>query len=70
MKITINGDIKVFQGSATPLALSELIRNLGHDPKLIVVEFNGIILNKKTWDTQEVKDGDKLEIVTIVGGGS
>ena len=45
MKITINGILKELQNSSGPLALSELIKNLGHEPKLIVVEFNGIILN-------------------------
>ncbi|ABX09251.1 sulfur carrier protein ThiS [Prochlorococcus marinus] len=70
MKITVNGLLKVFQNSSTPLSLSEVIKDLGHNPKLIVVEFNGIILPQQDWDNQAVKDGDNLEIVTIVGGGA
>jgi sulfur carrier protein len=36
----------------------------------VVVEFNGLILTPDLWAAQHVKDGDSLEIVTIVGGGS
>ena len=31
--------------------------------------FNGIIINRQKWSEQKVQDGDKIEIVTIVGGG-
>ena len=70
MKFIINGEIKTinFQQSNPNLAL--LINYLELNPKLIVVEFNGIIINRKKWADQQVKNGDKLEIVTIVGGGS
>ena len=37
---------------------------------IIVIEYNGAILNQEMWEAQIVKDGDNLEIVTIVGGGS
>ncbi len=69
MRFIINGEIKTinFQQSNPNLAL--LINYLGLNPKLIVVEFNGIILNQEKWNQQQVKDQDKLEIVTIVGGG-
>ena len=48
----------------------QVIEALGHHPKLVVVEFNGLILTPDRWAEQAVKDGDSLEIVTIVGGGS
>jgi sulfur carrier protein len=34
------------------------------------VEYNGLILTPERWEAQQVQDGDNLEIVTIVGGGS
>ena len=69
MKFIINGEIKTinFQQSNPNLAL--LINYLDLNPKLIVVEFNGVILNQEKWNQQQVKDQDRLEIVTIVGGG-
>jgi len=33
------------------------------------VEYNGEILHRQYWENTEIKEGDKLEIVTIVGGG-
>ena len=50
--------------------LAKVIEALNHHPRLIVVEFNGIILPPNKWQYQHVQDGDTLEIVTIVGGGS
>ncbi len=69
MKFLINGEIKIinFQEANPNLAL--LIAALGLNPKLIVVEFNGLILNQQRWKHQQVSNEDRLEIVTIVGGG-
>ena len=70
MKLKINGEVKVLSSKPKPKSLSELVEQLGHQPCLIVIEFNGQILPRENWDKQQVKDGDTLEIVTIVGGGS
>ena len=51
-------------------SLGAVVRELGHHPKLVVVEYNGLILTPERWAGQEVQTGDNLEIVTIVGGGS
>ena len=69
MKFLINGEIKIvnFQKSAPNLEL--LIAALGLNPKIIVVEFNGVILNQQRWKNQQVSNEDRLEIVTVVGGG-
>ena len=70
MRLTINGEQKDIEPALNPLNLAILIEQLGHHPRLIVVEFNGTILNPQNWKQQKVQDGDSLEIVTIVGGGS
>tara|TARA_Y100001968_G_C19224002_1_gene651167 strand:- start:203 stop:415 length:213 start_codon:yes stop_codon:yes gene_type:complete len=70
MKLTINGELTFFKESKEPLTIARVVKQLTQHPQLIVIEFNGEILDQKTWAHQEVKDGDKLEIVTIVGGGS
>ena len=69
MKFSINGESKIinFQDNSPNLEL--LIAALGLNPKVIVVEFNGVIINQQRWKNQEVKDEDRLEIVTVVGGG-
>ncbi len=70
MRIRINGKIKFFEESSLPQNLLQIIESLGYHPRLVVVEFNGMILNQACWSEQLVKDGDTIEIVTIVGGGS
>ena len=70
MRIKVNGLIKKLDPEEEAPTLYGVISQLGYHPKLIVVEFNGIILEPSKWNKQEVKTGDSLEIVTIVGGGS
>jgi len=69
MKLSINGELKLIETKDIMVSLLLVIEQLGVNPKLIVVEFNGEIINSKNWSEQKVKDGDVLEIVTIVGGG-
>ena len=70
MKIKLNGDFKKIDTDQKSLNLSLVIKKLNLNPKLIVVEFNGLIINKKLWEDTIVREGAVLEIVTIVGGGS
>lgn len=50
-------------------ALPNLLQQMGLNPRLVAVEYNGEILHRQFWDTTEIREGDRLEIVTIVGGG-
>ena len=68
MQLTVNGELRRLDPSAK--TLDQVIQQLGHHPRLVVVEYNGLILTPERWEAQQVKDGDNLEIVTIVGGGS
>lgn len=49
--------------------LPTLLEQLGLNPRLVAVEYNGEILHRQFWDRTEIQEGDRLEIVTIVGGG-
>ena len=69
MKILVNGvekDVHLDSGKAF---LSTTLEILGYKPNTIVVELNELIINSKKWGEKLLKDGDKLEIVSIVGGG-
>ena len=70
MKLKINGEIKTIEKSNGEFLLEGLIELLGYKPQLVVVEVNGEIINPKVWISTKIKDGDCLEVVTIVGGGS
>ena len=49
--------------------LPELLQQLGLNPRLVAVEYNGEIIHRQYWSDTRLQDGDRLEIVTIVGGG-
>ena len=49
--------------------LPQLLEQLRLNPRLIAIEYNGEILHRQFWNDTEIKEGDQLEIVTIVGGG-
>ncbi len=64
--IQVNGkDVDCAAQMRLPLLLAQLKMN----PKLVAIEYNGEILHRQFWDQTEVRAGDALEVVTIVGGG-
>ena len=70
MKFKINGETKNINNSNEGFPLESLLELLGYKPQLVVVELNGAIINPKDWISTKIKNGDCLEVVTIVGGGS
>jgi sulfur carrier protein len=50
-------------------SLPEVLELLGFNPRLVAVEYNGEILHRQFWAETKVQAGDRLEVVTIVGGG-
>lgn len=51
------------------LSLPEVLAQLGFNPRLVAVEYNGEILHRQFWTDTLIQAGDRLEVVTIVGGG-
>lgn len=51
------------------LTLFELITYFNYNTSLFVLEYNNTICEKKKWNKISIKNNDKIEIVTIVGGG-
>ena len=51
------------------LTLFELINYFNYSVSLLVLEYNNLICNKKDWKNIFINNNDKIEIVTIVGGG-
>ena len=68
MKIRVNGEERLIQSNKN-ISLNETIRLLGYSSNTVVVEVNKLIINSEEWDEKYIKNGDKLEIVSIVGGG-
>ena len=65
--LVVNGEAR---RCAAGLNLEHALGQLGYQPRLVVVEFNGTILPRSAWTGQLVVESDVLEVVTIVGGGS
>jgi sulfur carrier protein len=55
---------------AGPTPLTDYVRRLGVDPRAIAVEVNGEILQRNAFVDCIFQDGDVVEIVRMVGGGS
>ena len=49
--------------------LQDLLNYFDYNSSLLVLEYNNFICNKKNWDKIQISTDDKIEIVTIVGGG-
>ena len=69
MKIKVNGEEKKIELDQKNVLLSTALNSMGYKPNTVVVELNNLIINSIKWEKVKLKDGDNLEIVSIVGGG-
>jgi thiazole synthase len=67
MQIILNGDPHEVAG---PLTLTALLAQLNIDPRRVAVEHNLTVVKRANYDSTPVQDGDQIEIVNFVGGGS
>jgi thiazole synthase len=65
--LTINDEPRAFDHALT---VAQLLTELGHDPKRIAVEVNEQIVRRDEQVQRVLCEGDRVEIVTLVGGGS
>lgn len=67
MNITLNGEKKEVPDGVTVLGL---LLQLAIQPERVAVELNENVVRKNAYATAQVKDGDRVEIVSFMGGGS
>ena len=66
MIISVNDrKVELAEGST----LSNLLDKLGLPPARVAIELNGLIVPRAGFSVQELKGGDRVEIVQFVGGG-
>ena len=53
----------------TPCTVDEFLQEIDLPPRSVVVELNGEPLPPSSFTEQQLKAGDRLEIVRIVAGG-
>jgi len=51
------------------ITLSDLLNYFDYKSALFVLEHNDYICNKSEWHKIRIKENDKIEIISIVGGG-
>ena len=66
MQITVNGSPKELSPGTT---VAQLLEQLKLQPKYVAVERNLDLLPRAQHGGCVLKDGDRLEVVTLVGGG-
>jgi thiamine biosynthesis protein ThiS len=67
LTIRLNGEPHELAG---PLSISALLADLGIDARRVAVEHNLVVVRRHAYDSTTVNDGDEVEIVNFVGGGS
>jgi len=67
MRITLNGKPETIDDRST---VADLLERLELAPVRVAVEINEEIVPRKTFGEAQIHDGDLIEIVTFVGGGS
>jgi thiazole synthase len=67
LRITVNGEPRT---AAPGTTVASLIAQLGMDAARVAVERNQDVVPRRTWAEAVLGDGDKVEIVAFVGGGS
>ena len=67
MRITLNGEPYDLDA---PLSVADLLMKLSIDPRRVAVEHNLTILRRQLFADTLVHEGDRIEIVNFVGGGS
>lgn len=66
MNIIVNGNLHQAEEGTTVAAL---LTSFGFTPQHVAVELNEELLPREQHPGCTLKDGDQLEVVTLVGGG-
>ena len=67
-KILVNGEAQDVQ---LPLSLTELIKlNKVLQPDMVSVQVNDDFVDRTEWDGLQIKEGDVVDFLYFMGGGS
>ncbi|NLX20305.1 MAG: sulfur carrier protein ThiS [Phycisphaerae bacterium] len=66
MRLVINGQERQMEPDTT---VSGLVSAFGLNPRHVAVEVNCELVPRRVFNTAALREGDRVEIVTLVGGG-
>jgi len=67
IQIQVNGEQRGCQAGAT---VGDLLRELAIKTERVAVELNLEVLDRKDFDHRSLKPGDRVEILSFIGGGA
>lgn len=66
MQVTVNGKSHQVDDGTTVI---DLLRTAGVPENYLAVEINDDVVPREQHATRTIQDGDRIEVVTLVGGG-
>jgi len=69
MEITVNGDKMILDETNATITKLLLAREV-ESPDMVAVQINGTFLDKANYETTSVANGDQIEFLFFMGGGS
>ncbi|MEK6525763.1 MAG: sulfur carrier protein ThiS [Nitrospirota bacterium] len=66
MQIQVNGEGRTASAGVT---IADLLRELDIRPDRVAVEVNTEILDRQEFDRRGLREGDRVEIISFIGGG-
>lgn len=69
MQITVNGESREFPAGEVNISLV-LTGQKVESPDMVAVQVNGVFVDKTEFDGTLLKDGDSVEFLYFMGGGS
>lgn len=70
LTVVLNGQPRVFEGLSPSSGVDGLVNELGLKGDRVAVELNGEIVPRTGWAEAQLREGDRVEVVHFVGGGS
>lgn len=65
--IQVNGQARSWRSGAT---VADLLQDLDIQTERVAIELNLEILDRAAFDQRQLKDGDRVEILGFIGGGT
>ncbi len=66
MRVKINGK----QEEVLETTLSDLLKAKNIEPRMVTVELNSKMVDRATLDQTRIQEGDEIEFLFFMGGGS
>ena len=70
LTVVLNGQSRSFERLSPSSRVEELVAELGLKGDRVAVELNGEIVPRTGWAEAQLHEGDRVEVVHFVGGGT